>query len=329
MDKHILLTLVLCWIGCEKQAGTLVHQGYALGTSYGVQYAPIDHSFDSVQQGIDSLFYVINASLSTYLPASAISQINQGNSLVIVDKHFQKVYVQADKVWKATKGYFDPTIGAWVNAYGFGPDKALTNISKLQRDSLMQITGWDKIHLTPDHRIRKEKPEIYIDFNALAKGYAVDVIADYLIQLGSQNHLVEIGGEVVAKGNSPKSGKAWKIGIDKPNETGERSLQSIVALSNLALATSGNYRKFRLDELTGDKYVHSINPLSGIPVRSKVLSVSVKAPNCMMADAYATALMVMPFDESKALIESNNSLAAYWILSSDGGQLEEVFSSRW
>ncbi len=205
----------------------------------------------------------------------------------------------------------------------------MTNINKLQRDSLMQITGWDKIQLTPDHRIRKEKPAIYIDFNALAKGYTVDVIATYLSQLGSKNHLVEIGGEVVAKGSNPKSGAAWKIGIDKPNEAGERSLQSILTLRNEALATSGNYRKFRIDEVTGEKYVHSINPLNGSPVRSKVLSVSVKASNCMLADAYATALMVMPFDQGKTLIESNTSLSAYWILSSTEGQFEEVFSSRW
>ena len=329
MDKRILIGIVLCWMACEKQVETVVHQGYALGTSYGVQYAPIDRSYEEVQKGIDSLFYIINASLSTYLPASVISKINRGDSLVTVDEHFQQVYAQANEMWTITNGYFDPTIGAWVNAYGFGPDKALVSINKQQRDSLMEITGWKKIQLTSDYRVRKEKPEIYIDFNALAKGYTVDVIADYLSQLGSQHHLVEIGGEIVAKGKSPKSDEAWKIGIDSPNEKAERSLQSILAISNEALATSGNYRKFRIDEITGEKYVHSINPLIGKPVRSKVLSVSVKAPNCMMADAYATALMVMPFVESKALIESNNGLAAYWILSSDGGQLEEVFSSRW
>ena len=192
----------------------------------------------------------------------------------------------------------------------------------------MQITGWKRIQLTSDQRIRKEKAEIYIDFNAIAKGYTVDLIAHYLSQLGSQHHLVEIGGEIVAKGESPKTGEAWKIGIDSPNEMAERSIQSILSLSNEALATSGNYRKFRIDEITGEKYVHSINPLTGKPVRSKVLSVSVKAPNCMIADAYATALMVMPFAESKTLIESNNSLSAYWILSSDEG-MEEVFSSNW
>ena len=328
MDKRIFIGIVLCWMACEKQAETIVHQGYALGTSYGVQYAPIDHTYAHVQKGIDSLFYIINASLSTYLPESAISKINRGDSLISVDEHFQKVYAQANLVWTATKGYFDPTIGAWANAYGFGPDKALVNINEQQRDSLMQITGWKRIQLTSDLRVRKEKAEIYIDFNAIAKGYTVDLIAHYLSQLGSQHHLVEIGGEIVAKGESPKTGEAWKIGIDSPNEMAERSIQSILSLSNEALATSGNYRKFRIDEITGEKYVHSINPLTGKPVRSKVLSVSVKAPNCMLADAYATALMVMPFAESKKLIESNNSLSAYWILSSDEG-MKEVFSSNW
>ena len=327
MDKRIFIAFIFLWLGCESKPELVIHQGYALGTSYGVQYQQIDADYETVQAGIDSIFYVVNKSLSTYLPDSDISQINRGDSTLVVDQHFKAVFNKANILWYKTQGLFDPTVGAWVNAYGFGPEKPLNEISSAQRDSLMQVTGWARIQLK-DGRIVKDKPAIYIDFNAIAKGYTVDLVAHYLSNLGSENHLVEIGGEVVAKGLSPTSGALWKVGIDNPQQQEERSLQAVLSLDNQALATSGNYRKYRVDEKTGQKYVHSINPLNGKPVRSKVLSASVKAPDCMTADAYATSLMVMSFEQGKALIEADPSLSAYWILAKGAGT-EEVTSSRW
>ena len=327
MDKRIFIAFIFLWLGCESKPELVIHQGYALGTSYGVQYQQIDADYETVQAGIDSIFYVVNKSLSTYLPDSDISQINRGDSTLVVDQHFKAVFNKANFLWYKTQGLFDPTVGAWVNAYGFAPEKPLNEISSAQRDSLMQITGWARIQLK-DGRIVKDNPAIYIDFNAIAKGYTVDLVAHYLSSLGSENHLVEIGGEVVAKGLSPNSGALWKVGIDNPQQQEERSLQTVLSLDNQALATSGNYRKYRVDEKTGQKYVHSINPLNGKPVRSKVLSASVKAPDCMTADAYATSLMVMSFEQGKALIEADPSLSAYWILAKGAGT-EEVTSSRW
>ena len=327
MDKRIFIAFIFLWLGCESKPELVIHQGYALGTSYGVQYQQIDADYETVQAGIDSIFYVVNKSLSTYLPDSDISQINRGDSTLVVDQHFKAVFNKANILWYKTQGLFDPTVGAWVNAYGFGPEKPLKEISSAQRDSLMQVTGWARIQLK-DGRIVKDNPAIYIDFNAIAKGYTVDLVAHYLSNLGSENHLVEIGGEVVAKGLSPTSGALWKVGIDNPQQQEERSLQAVLSLDNQALATSGNYRKYRVDEKTGQKYVHSINPLNGKPVRSKVLSASVKAPDCMTADAYATSLMVMSFEQGKALIEADSSLSAYWILAK-GAETEEVTSSRW
>ena len=327
MDKRIFIALVFLWVGCETTPELIVHQGYALGTSYSAQYQEIDVDYETVQAGIDSIFYVVNKSLSTYLPDSDISQINRGDSTLVVDHHFKAVFNKANILWYKTQGLFDPTVGAWVNAYGFGPEKSLTEISPAQRDSIMKVTGWPRIQMK-DGRIVKDDPAIYIDFNAIAKGYTVDLVANYLTGLESENHLVEIGGEVVAKGISPTSGVLWKIGIDNPQQGQERSLQAVLSLDNQALATSGNYRKYRVDEKTGQKYVHSINPLNGKPVRSNVLSASVKAPDCMTADAYATSLMVMPFERGKALIEADPSLSAYWILAK-GAETEEIASSRW
>ena len=329
MNKKLhSLILVALVVACSRQPKLEAIQGYALGTTYGIQYQAIEEEKEIIQQGIDSIFNLVNHSMSTYLPDSDISKVNRGDSLLQVDEHFKAVFDKANLLWYKTQGYFDPTVGAWVNAYGFGPDKALKQINPAQQDSLMKITGWARIQMTPDRRIIKDNPNIYIDFNAIAKGYTVDLIERYLSQKGSQNHLVEIGGEVVGKGMNPKSGEGWKIGIDNPKQGEERSLQSIVSLNNEALATSGNYRKFRVDKNSGEKYVHSINPLNGRPVRSKVLSVSVKAPDCMTADAYATALMVMSFERGKTLVESMPELSAYWILAK-GIEVEEVISSRW
>lgn len=327
MDKKIFIALVFLWVGCESTPKLVVHQGYALGTSYGVQYQEIDTDYQTVQTGIDSIFYVVNKSLSTYLPDSDISKINRGDSILKVDHHFKAVFNKANILWYKTQGLFDPTVGAWVNAYGFGPEKSLIEISAAQRDSIMKLTGWARIQMK-DGRIVKDDPAIYIDFNAIAKGYTVDLVGNYLSSLGSENHLVEIGGEVVAKGISPTSGALWKIGIDNPQQSQERSLQAVLSLDNQALATSGNYRKYRVDEKTGQKYVHSINPLNGKPVRSKVLSASVKALDCMTADALATTLMVMSFERGKALIEADPNLSALWILAKGAGT-EEIASSRW
>jgi thiamine biosynthesis lipoprotein len=328
MASRFMFFFFLTLLGCSPKHELVVHRGYALGTSYSIQYEALSADYETAQKGIDSVFYAVNQSLSTYLPASDISKINEGDSLLVIDHHFLKVFEKADELYRITQGYFDPTVGAWVNAYGFGPDQKIQNLSSRVRDSLKEITSWSKITLTSSGTIKKSHPSIYLDFNAIAKGYAVDVIGDFLTGLGSKNHLVEIGGELVAKGQNIKSGFPWRVGIDRPIEKEERVIQNIVELQDYALATSGNYRKFRVDKETGEKYVHSINPLNGEPVRSNVLSVSVKAPNCMTADAFATALMVMPFEQSKKLIEQDPSLSAYWILTGPKG-LEEVFSSNW
>jgi thiamine biosynthesis lipoprotein len=264
--------------------------------------------------------------LSTYIPTSDISKINQGDSVLVVDKHFVKVYQKASEVWNATGGYFDPSVGALVNAYGFGPGKSLHKISEKQRDSLLDFTGWDKTSLTPQATVKKTHPNVNFDFNALAKGYVVDVLADFLRSKGVSSFLVEIGGEIVAQGKSPKSNALWKVAIDDPQQGDERKLIQVLSLNNEALATSGNYRKYSVNEETGERWVHSINPKTGEASASFVLSTSVLAPDCMTADAYATALMIMPIEQSIALIKKNPQLEAYWIIADSLGGMEEIFS---
>lgn len=327
--KKYISSLAILFFACETAPSSLqVHQGRALGTSYTIQYKGKANQYAQYQKSIDSLFQGINQSLSTYWPDSDISKINRGDSLVVVDSHFKKVFRKATTVWKNTNGFFDPTVGSLVNAYGFGPQKPLARIRVAQLDSLRKLTGWEKVSLTKNGTIRKDHPDIYLDFNAIAKGYTVDVIANYLSQKGQQNYLVEIGGEVVAKGISPKFQKAWTVAIDDPQQGAERRFKTTLSLVDEALATSGNYRKYQIDSLTGEKYVHSLNPHTGLPVKSSILSASVRAADCMTADAYATALMVLPLEKGQELMASTTNLEAYWIVS-QGSTTLEVTTKGW
>ena len=323
-------SLLLCWVifSCDKIPGNAKHlHGFALGTSYNIQYVA-NLSDDQVQNGIDSIFHVINKSLSTYLPESDISKINRGDTTVVVDHHFRAVFEKATEVWKATGGYFDPTVGVLVNAYGFGPGKSITDLNPEQKDSLLSLIGWKKIQLSQDNIIKKESPHIYVDFNAIAKGYTVDIVGDFLLKSGSFDFMVEIGGEIVTRGNSPKTGQAWKIAIDNPLQGGKRDFLHTLTLQDQALASSGNYRKYRIDTITGERFVHSINPLNGSALKTNILSTSVKAPDCLTADAWATALMVMPFEKGKALIENDPQLEAIWSIASEE-DLQLIKSRNW
>jgi thiamine biosynthesis lipoprotein len=331
MDSKQLFSIIFLGLFFSCQQGdhfvTKRIEGYALGTTYSISFNAENLEETFVEHKVDSLFTVLNQSLSTYIPTSDISKINRGDSLLVVDDHFVTVYKQATEIWNTTEGFFDPTVGALVNAYGFGPGKKLNTLSTQQLDSILQFTGWDKTKLNTNNTILKTHPKLYFDFNALAKGYAVDVLANYLRHLKVTSFLVEIGGEIVAQGKSLKSNSFWKVAIDDPQQGEDRTFIQIITLENEALATSGNYRKFSINETTGEQWVHSINPKTGKAIPSNVLSVSVLAENCMKADAYATALMVMPLQQAKVLIEKQPSLEAYWILSDSLGRVKEVFSS--
>ena len=310
-----VLILFFLFSACSRHEVVSI-DGQALGSYYRVKYLDIGYTKENLQKGIDSILNIMNNSMSTYLPSSDLSKINRGDSTIVVDEHFEKVFNKANLMWYKSQGYFDPTVGAWVNAYGFGPNKKIKKIGLKERDSLMKITGWPRIRLTKDKKIIKDDKSIFIDFNALAKGYAVDQINLYFEKAGSKNHLIDIGGELISRGKNLETKNLWSVGIEKPSEsTLPRKIFDIIELNNQALATSGNYRKYRIDKETKQKYVHSINPLNGRPARSNILSVSVKALDCMTADAYATALMVMPLNMGKKLINKTPDVDALWIIS--------------
>jgi len=321
--------LSLLFFSCDRTSDKKkTISGYSFGTSFLIQFEGKNNNEIILKKKIDSIFKIINNSFSTYISDSDISKINLGDSLIVVDDHFKKVFLRSYDIWKLSKGYFDPTVGSMVNAYGFGPGNKIKNISKKQLDSLIELTGFSKVSLTSKGTIKKKLSNIYLDFNAIGKGYIVDVISELLISYDTKNFLIEIGGEIIAKGKNPNTGNFWKVAIDNPNQKKNRQFIKTVLLKNKALATSGNYRKYRFDSLTGNKYVHTINPKNGKSFQSKILSVSVIASDCMTADAWATALMIMPVELSKSVIESIEDVDAYWILSNKTG-FDEIFSSNW
>lgn len=290
--------------------------GETMGTTYKVKYLHEDNV--NHKAGIDSLLLKFNQSLSTYIQDSEISRFNAGTILKYESDFFYPVLKKSHEIYKKTGGAFNPTVGPLVNAWGFGPENSEVP-SAFVVDSLLQFVNFDSLYFD-SISICKLKKGIKLDFSALAKGYGVDVVAQYLLSKGISNMMVEIGGEVYCHGRN-EDAKMWKIGIENPNakEGGER-LQAAVKLDGKALATSGNYNNYY--EKDGKKYSHTIDPKTGSPVQHSLLSASIFAKDCMTADAYATACMVMGLEKAKALIEKNKSLDAYLVYSDEKGNIQ-------
>jgi len=314
-------------VSCKQEKNLVVYNGQALGTNYQLQfYAP--ERFDLVKQ-FDSTITAINRSMSTYQSDSDISRINAGDTTVVVDAMFKEVFALAQQVYKATDGYYDPTVGVLANAYGFGPDRPLKELDSTSVDSLMQYVGLDKLSISPQGQLQKNTEHIYLDFNSIAKGYCIDRIGKMLEQNGVEDYLIELGGELLAKGENLDKNQTWRVGIENINAPVEqRTYTEAVSLNDKGMAGSGNYRKYRQDSITGKKYVHTINPITGSAEQSDVLSATVIASTCAEADAWATAFMALGLERSKAVISKNKELAAFLMYSSQSEDSVAVFVSE-
>jgi thiamine biosynthesis lipoprotein len=317
MKKLSAVVLLLMLFSCKEEPKNIKISGPIFGTSYAVIYG----GNINFQKKIDSLFYVINKSMSTYQTNSDISKLNR-NETIDVDTHFSRVLEKSIEVYKSTNGIFDPTIGTIVNALGFGPEKKTERIDSLIIDSLMQYVGLDKVRYT-NHKVAKKHPQTFIDFNAIAKGYAVDVIAVFLESKNIANYLVEIGGEIRSKGINEVKGSTWTVGIDMPNFDGSQSVLKAITIKDQAMATSGTYRKFKIDE-KGNRYAHIIDANSGYPSKSNILSVSVIAEDCMTADAYATAFQAMGIENVSRFLQSHPELQVFLVFENDEQEIETM-----
>ena len=313
----LLISLVLLATSCEFRAGGEYYnlQGFAQGTTYRITY---QHPTEYDLKGqVDSLLRDFDLSLSTYEPASIISGINQNREQVKTDTLFRTVFREAARVYQQTGGAFDITLGPVINAWGFGPGEQLEVDSALV-DSLLQFVGMEKVALVGD-KVWKSHPAVLLNVNAIAQGYAVDVVSRFLEELGCRNYMVEIGGEIRTRGKNPK-GSFWRIGVDRPdygNMIPGQQLQVIISLHDRSLATSGNYRKFY--EKDGIRITHSIDPLTGYPRASRLLSATVLTSECITADAYATACMVMGLENAQEFIEDQDNTDAYFIYGDEMG----------
>lgn len=313
----LIIPVVFFLSGCKPKSspGYVFLEGFTQGTTFHITYE--DKASVNYLAEINSIFLDIDSSMSIYRKNSIISGINRNDPSGKPDHHFIKVVSRAMEIANKTGGAFDITVGSFVNAWGFGfTDRMI--VSPKVIDSLKKFVGTDKIQLINGELVKSD-PRVQIDVNAIAKGYTVDVVAEFLETKGVKNYMVEIGGELRVKGTNPK-GEVWRIGVDKPIDdpaAKERELQIILEVRDIAMATSGNYRKFYIEE--GVKYSHTIDPKSGFPVRHNLLSATVFASNCMDADAYATAFMVMGLEKVIEFVKLNPEINVYLIYDSGEG----------
>lgn len=312
----VLLLVALVVFGERRGAGTYQHDsGLIFGTSYNITYESSKNRKDEIEKILQS----VDNSLSPFNNNSFITAVNQ-NKDITLDTQFIEVYKLAHSVYEETAGAFDITVAPLVNAWGFG-FKSGKMPTESDIDSIKTFVGLDKISLDKSGKhIVKQDPRTMLDCSAIAKGYAVDMVARHLSQQGIENYMVEIGGEVIVKGHN-QSGKQWRIGVTRPTDDSlsvNQEIQTVLTMTDRAMATSGNYRNFYYKN--GKKYAHTIDPKTGYPVQHNILSATVFAPTCAEADAYATAFMVLGLDKARSILSRKKTLSAYLIYTDDSGK---------
>ncbi|WP_375562956.1 FAD:protein FMN transferase [Bernardetia sp. OM2101] len=309
-----------------NQEQTYQVYGETQGTTYTVKY--LSQKGNNYQIAIDSVLVAFSQSLSTYIPNSEISVFNKmentDSAIVFQNEFFYPVLKSSKEIFDLSQGAFDPTLAPIIRVWGFGEIEEPEKIPSDKIDSLLEFVGYDKYIVFDKTSLKKTKKKVQLNFNAIAQGYAVDVVALFLEKKNIKNYMVEIGGEVRANGIGT-DGKGWKIGVDKPieegkseneNENTQRQLQAIVTLNNKSLVTSGNYRKFYIRE--GKKYPHTINPKTGYPVSHNLLSATILANDAITADGLGTACMVLGKDKALAMIEKLENTEVFLIYDENG-----------
>jgi len=318
----LVIAIFVVWNYRQQQPKEIYVQGTTMGTiPYNIKY--LDKEFSNYKAEIDSLLADFNQALSTYIPDSEISTFNKSGSVNFTFPYFYDVLEASAKVYRESNGAFDPTLGPLIDAWGFGDGKTL-NLDSSRVDSLLSFVGFEKLSYD-EAQVSKEIPELKLNFSAIAKGQAIDVVADWLTSIGINDYMVEIGGEVRASGKNLE-GEFWTIAIEVPDEARIGGIFDAIYLENKGMASSGNYRNFRVLE-DGRKVAHTIDPRTGFPKMQTLLSATVLAPSCMLADGFATACMVLGLEESIKLIESDPSLEAYFIYADEQGKMITYIST--
>ena len=322
-----LVALAMCRTKEAETQALSYHklEGSVFHTIYHITYQGDRDYHDEIKQ----LFKEFDGSLSMFNDTSIITRMNNCDTSVVANRYFRHVFTKAMEVSEATGGAFDITVAPLVNLWGFG-FKNSDNVSQAAIDSILQFVGYKTVHLDEEGHLHKDDPRTIMDASSIAKGYMSDVVADFLREQGVENYMVEIGGEVALNGVNPK-GSRWSIGINKPTDDSTQvnsELQDILYMSEGGVATSGNYRNFYYKD--GKKYAHTIDPHTGYPIQQDILSSTVIARDCMTADAYATAFMVLGKEKAMEVLAKDTTLMAYFIVDApdaDGnGGYEIVYS---
>ena len=323
ISRNILLITTAAFFYCcsgksDPKENRTVIDGFAQGGTYHIVLKGTGYDSESLKHEIDSLFSVVDYSMSLYNPESLLSRLNR-NETDSVDQFITRCIEQAEKISRESDGAYDVTIKPLTAAYGFAEDSTseAPNV-----DSLLQLVGYEKIAIR-DGRLTKQNSNMQIDLNSLAQGATVDFIASWLDTKGFENYIIEMGGEIFCRGTNPND-TPWHVGIDRPiegNLTPGVDLQVIIEVSGQGVATSGNYRKYYTTD-DGRKIVHTLDARTGTPVISNLLSASVVASTATLADAYGTLFMILGLDRSKEFLSTHPDLQAYLVYSDDTGNLK-------
>jgi len=323
----LIFGIIFFWQNNKSFKNELIHiEGTTMGNiGYNVKYIKTSPNGEIMKSEIDSLLILFNKALSTYIDSSEISIFNHNGLVRYKSDFFYQVLNKSKEVYNKTDGAFDPTVMPLVNAWGFGPSFHTTPDS-LEISEIMNYVGFENIFFD-SVSVCKLEEGVALDFSAIAKGYAVDLLVELLANKGIDNMFVEIGGEVAAKGRNLISDDFWIVGVENPTKSAfDREMMEAFRLDDLALATSGNYRNFREED--GKIIVHTINPKTGYPVIHNLLSASVFANTCMEADAFATAFMVMGLSKSIEILEGDPNLEGLLIYSDNEGNLATYQSEK-
>ena len=316
----LLIVGTVLIVGQQRNTPYQHDSGMVFGTEYHITY---QHG-SNLHKEIEAELRKVDMSLSPFNRQSTISKVNN-NEPAELDQMFTDVFSMAMRISEVTDGAFDITVAPLVNAWGFGFSGGVSP-DRHTIDSLMSIVGYRKVRLE-DGKIIKQDSRMMLDCSSIAKGYGSDVVARLLERMGIENYMVEIGGEIVTKGISEKR-LPWRIGVTKPVDDSlgvSKEYQTILNVTNKAMATSGNYRNFYYKN--GKKYAHTIDPKTGYPVQHNILSATVLADNCATADAYATAFMVLGLEKATAILDKHPELMAYFIYSDEKGNNQVWFSN--
>ena len=297
-------------------------EGKGGSVAYRVKYISTDST--DLKPAIDSLVKVVDLSISSYNPESIVSKINQGLVATKANDHFKRAFATAQKVWKESGGFYDPTVGILVNAWGFGKE-LIQPVSKLptehEIDSLKKYVGFEKVHISDDDYVKKQNPAIQLDLTSVLRGYTADVISDFLKSKGIENFLVKVDGQTIVEGKDVVNNTPWKVEAEDPYELNDDYKEVILHLNNESVSTDENYRRVWIDG-NGKRFVHIINPFTGYPMTGEMLSATVIAKTAVESDAYSTMFMIIGLEKSKEFLAKHPELKALLVYSDQNNEVK-------